>query len=226
MLVSLLFKCIIWCLGWQLLDSTTLGRLADTNTPNTVAIFSHSSYWDFWIFMLYRIAYRQKLKDYKVLIKPEPFEYAGRLLRWCGAIPAGSIYKAKCGSTQVIIDELSRCDRWHLMLSPKGSILHMPWRSGWKVIAQHFKVPFRVVGLDYHQRRVVSSHLIDSNDIEASQDQILTAMTEATPLNPHNEIYETKYKPSTPIRLPTIKDLVKMGAVCCLYFYLRHTAIV
>ena len=79
MLVAILFRIILWCLGWQLIDSTIFTYLQQWD--RLVIVFSHTSYIDFYIMVMYMLAYPRELSVIRILVKPQPFKYAGWLLR-------------------------------------------------------------------------------------------------------------------------------------------------
>src|SRR5205085_1367497 len=136
-----------------------------------VLIFSHTSYADFYILLLYLLSYPDKLKDLKVLIKPQPFEYCfgycGKLLRSLGAIPSSDLNEKHTGGTSRIVNELKQSEKSLLLISPKGTIIKREWRSGYYHIAQSLNAKILVVGLDYEKKQAYISNTIDSADEES-----------------------------------------------------------
>ena len=90
-ITEVLAKFTLWSLGWQSLTKETVFKLL--KNERVIAVFSHTSYIDFYILTLYLLAYPRSLSTIRTLVKPQPFNYAGVLLRWMGAIPSSSISK-------------------------------------------------------------------------------------------------------------------------------------
>ena len=190
-LAQILCRFIIFVLGWHSLDKQVVSRLQ--KNPRTVLVFSHTSYCDFYIMLLYKIAFSSDLYDVKVIVKPEPFKYAGPFLRALGAIPAGSVENKNSGTTQAIVEELRKYQHFCLLISPKGSIDKKPWRLGYYHIAKELQIPIMVVGLDYEKKKVwISLDYIMDQDEEIIRKYLYKELAEIVPLFPADEVVEIR----------------------------------
>lgn len=187
MLIAIIFRCILWCLGWQLMSTETLDYLAKWD--QLVAVFSHTSYADFYIMMLYMLAYPRELRYIKILVKPQPFKYAGWLLRKFGAIPATRVDDSQGGAVVRIVKELQKDDKTIFLISPKGTIVKREWRSGYYHIAQALKAPLIASGLDYELRTIVISKAISYEESEPMVKHYLyEQLAQIVPLFPCDEV--------------------------------------
>jgi 1-acyl-sn-glycerol-3-phosphate acyltransferase len=200
--LAYLFRGILLFLGWELLDETTIRQL--TELPRTVLVFSHTSYWDFYILTLYLLSYPDELQYVRVLIKPQPFRYAGWILRKLGAIPATSVKDNNGGGVARIVEELKKSPRSALLISPKGTILKREWRTGYYAIADQLDGSLIATGLDYEKKRVYVSPSIEAKgNYETTVSAVLVHyLSKIVPLVPENEMF--------PIRL---HDTNKVGIV-------------
>lgn len=187
MLSALLFRFILWCIGWQLMSKETLEYLHRWN--RIVIVFSHTSYVDFYIMILYMLAYPDDLRAVRMLVKPQPFNYAGWLLRKFGAIPSTSIDQTNGGGVSRVVEELQKDDETLFLISPKGTIVKRQWRSGYYHIAQALQAPLLASGLDYEKHTIVVSSIIDCNNQEAVvKAHLYEKLSNIVPLFPDDEV--------------------------------------
>jgi hypothetical protein len=185
-------------MGWKQLDPSVIQKLS--THPRVVTIFSHTGYSDFILMILYIIGYPQTSRYFKTLIKPEPFAYAGMILRWLGGIPATRVDDTNGGAVDRIIAELESYVQFALLLSPKGTIVKRAWRSGYYHIARHFKIPIMVIGADYERKCLVASDAISSSESQAAVQRYLeTQLQDIVPLVPEAEI--VPIRPHDPTQL-------------------------
>jgi len=179
---------ILAILGWKNPSSDLVRE------DKAVVIFSHSSYWDFYLFLLYMIAYPDLVEDTWIVMKPQPFSmfggYAGKILRSMGFLPATRVEDRNQGFVQRTVEFLQTQNKFRLMLSPKGTIVSAPWRSGYYWIAHTLQVPIQILGLDYQDRTFYLSHPISSDGaMEDIQPQLQQQMAEIVPLYLHQELH-------------------------------------
>lgn len=174
-------------MGWKGIDSNLLQKLSAHD--RSVLVFSHTSYVDFYIFLLYKFAYPDELFHIRTLVKPDPFAYAGPLLRFLGAIPATKVSDKNGGAVSRIIDELKKLDKVVLMICPKGTIIKAPWRTGYYHIAKELKAPLLVVGLDYEKKTVEAGDFVSSEEPEhIVREQLYESLSHIVPLFPEDEV--------------------------------------
>lgn len=182
-------RCVLWAMGWNPLTPDIFRKLEH---ERLVLVFSHTSYVDFYILALYLMAYPDKLPFIRVLVKPQPFEYAGWLLRRFGAIPSTRIEERKGNGVQRIVQELQTLPRSVLLVSPKGTIVKHEWRTGYFHIAQQLHAPIRVTGLDYELKRVVMSKDYASVCEPELRECLYSELAQIVPLFPEDEVVEIR----------------------------------
>lgn len=191
--VSLIAKATLQCMGWKLLTPDDFSRLL--SRERLVLVFSHTSYADFYILALYLMSYPHHLSYVKTLVKPQPFKYAGWLLRSMGAIPSTRLEDTQGGAVERIVGELKQIDRSILLVSPKGTIVNREWRSGYFHIARSLNAAIRVTGLDYEKKCVIvkDEHAITENVAEDTiKPQLYQDLSDIVPLVPEGEVVEIR----------------------------------
>lgn len=185
--LSWIFKAILYTLGWNLIDLDVLARLTKNN--RSVIVFSHTSYIDFYILLMYLLAYPIELVPVRMLVKPDPFFYMGWILRHFGAIPATRVEDKNGGAVVRIVEELKQSPACYFLISPKGTIVKREWRSGYYHIAQLLQAPLLVAGLDYEKKCVSVSTDISYDTCEDTIESFLKKQLESiVPLYPEDEV--------------------------------------
>ena len=127
-------RFILLLLGWQQCDPKDVQSIKETD--RAIAVFSHSSYWDFFFMLVYMMAYPELGENLYVLIQPHVFKYFGFFLRRIGGISSSPLEQKQAGTTERIINVLKEKEKFLFLISPKGSIKLRPWRSGYYHIAK------------------------------------------------------------------------------------------
>lgn len=189
--LSIFSAFVLYLMGWTPLTNQTLKLLKAHK--KSVVVFSHTSYADFYIWILYRLWYYEYLNTTKTLIKPQPFRYASWLLRSLGGIPATKVSDKNGGAVTRIVEELSHYDSFVFLLSPKGTIEKAEWRSGYYNIANLLQVPIFAAGVDYEKKCIVATSSIDSNHPEPYVREFLQKqLSDIVPLFPECEIVDIR----------------------------------
>ncbi|MCJ7636569.1 MAG: hypothetical protein MUO21_03685, partial [Nitrososphaeraceae archaeon] len=180
----------------------------------------HTTYVDFYILLLYLCAYQKELGHLKTLIKPQPFRYAGRFLRWLGGISATSINDKNGGAVDRIVNELSRFDKFGFLISPKGTIVKSQWRSGYYSIAKQlnlkYKIYFIVAGADYEKKCIIASkQVLFDSDETIIREKLQKKLSKIVPLVPSDEI--VPIRKHNPNKVSSI-DLRRFCSVIGLFF--------
>lgn len=214
---SLVLKSIRACLGWQKFRGTR---------ENSIGVFVHTSYWDGFIFLLYShdacaIA----------LTKPQLFNwFTSYFLNVLGFISAPKLEDRGQNGVQKIIKAIRSTEAFltgrplTVAISPKGTILNRPWRSGYKVIAQQLDWPVRPVIIDYANRKLEILDAIDFSKDNA-EDLLKEALSSSVPRHPERS--EIKLQKFNEAELKYIPDLIFLSNLCMLpsvlkYFLLGH----
>jgi len=127
-------------------------------------------------------------------MKPQPFEYAGWLLRRFGAVPATRVDEKNGGAVSRIVHDLKQWDKCMLLISPKGTIVKQEWRSGYYHIAKQLDAHLLVVGLDYEHKYPNASEPILLQETESDvKDLLFNDLKKIVPLFPEDEIVPIRY---------------------------------
>lgn len=188
-IVSVICRVTLLALGWKTYPP---GHL-DYYFPDrrVVVLFSHSSYWDFVIFLLYRLAHPE-LSDVYAVMKPQPFRYFGRILRWIGFVPASPLEKRGGGFVHSTIETFATVPRFSLLISPKGTIASAPWRTGYYYLAKGLDAQIQVAGLDYHRRGIAILPPRDPGRLPEIEPLLKKDMEVIHPLYPSQELHPEK----------------------------------
>jgi 1-acyl-sn-glycerol-3-phosphate acyltransferase len=216
--VTLLARAILFTMGWSLLDNSTCNQL--NKHDRIVLVFSHTTYADFYILILYILAHPNRINTIRTLIKPQPFEYAGSLLTKMGAIPSTKVEDKNGGAVNRIVSDLTQSDKFIFLISPKGTILNKPWRSGYYHIAKSLHAPLMVAGLDYETKRVIVSNEISYNNDEPTiRDFLQDKIKDIVPLFPTEEVVPIRHHDPLKRGIINIKRSLTVIVCCCLLIY-------
>jgi 1-acyl-sn-glycerol-3-phosphate acyltransferase len=203
-LLSYIAKFILILLGWKYITEKQFSQFH--KYKRSVIVFSHTTYADFYLFLLYFLAFPNEFRNVRVLVKPQPFKYAGFILRRFGCIPSSSFEERNSGSTRRISEELDKDDNFIFLISPKGTIVKSEWRNGYYNIALNTKSHLMVTGLDYEKKKIIVSDDIkydkDKDDIEIFLKEQLSRIV---PLYPEDEVMKIrKHKSRSIISTPRL----------------------
>lgn len=181
-----LARVVLWIMDWKPMSNETVRRLCRPG----VIVFSHTTYFDFIIFVLYRF-YHVEMLHCKAMIKPGPFKYFGRLLEWLGGVEATDNNKSGGNAVQRIVSLLE--PEASLLISPKGTMKRNNWRSGYYHIARLRQVPVRWAGADYEKHEIVVGDDFDIGKSEAEiEDYLKTGLSNIVPMYPECEVVEIR----------------------------------
>lgn len=187
-------------MGWKPMTDKQFQLL--NKYPRSVVVFSHTSYADFFIMILYLLAYPQQTKNIRTIIKPEPFQYIGYILRKLGGIPATRVADKNGGSTIKIIEELQQQECFILLISPKGTIVKSSWRNGYYHIASNLKCQLMVIGLDYEKKCVIVEDGLNYHEDQDKIERILKEkLSNIVPLFPQEEVVDIRHHNSKKVSI-------------------------
>ncbi len=176
--LSLPAMLILQLMGWSFLDDQAYQYM--NNNARMVCVFSHTSYYDFFLMVLYYFAHPNQLTHLKTLINPYYFNYIGFFLRFVGGIPAIKVDN--------IVEELLKTPKSHFLISPKGTILKGEWRSGYYHIARKLNCPILALGLDYELKKIIICRpVLSIYDEHHIQDLLYKDLSKIVPLHPEQE---------------------------------------
>lgn len=182
------FCCgILFAMGWRMPSEKTFREMEKKG--NKLVVFSHTSYIDFYIMALYISAYKDRLQNIRILVKPQPFEYAGPILRYFQCVASTRIEDKNMGSVQRIVQTVKDVPNVALFLSPKGTIEKNQWRTGYYYIAKELGATVMTIGLDYEKREILSMEPISSSlGINVVEKHLKVGLSAIVPLYPEGEI--------------------------------------
>lgn len=170
-------------MGWTLLTSDELSLITKYNY--IVCVFSHTSFYDFLLMILYYFAHPE-LAHLKTLISPH---YYYNIFNYIGGIKAPSIHTKNGNQLNTIVNQLLKTPKSHLLISPKGSILKREWRTGYYYIAQSLKCPLVCLGMDYEQKKVFVGDTISYKHSEPHiRQHLYKDLSKIVPLYPEREV--------------------------------------
>lgn len=164
-------RCLLWLIGWKPID---VDHIVFT-VPKCVIIFSHTSYCDFFIFLVYAISEPRLLNKAYTVMSPYYYYKAAWLFKRLGVLPATSRSTPGQGFVSKTSEFLNAQKSFYLLISPEGSILKTHWRSGYYALAKSLNCPIVVAGGDYEKKYVYLSHphTIDYTDDITSKREIV-----------------------------------------------------
>ena len=166
-------RILLYIVGWKPLPEYM--KYVLRKHDKLVMIYPHTSYWDTVWMLVYRLAYPEVLSDLVFLIRPDLLHIPllGNFLKSMGGVGASSINTKNGGKTQDIVNSLNDKKRFHLAISPKGTIKKRDWRSGYYYIAKGTDALVTTVGYDYKKGIVTiyapqNEHttLLEKNELE------------------------------------------------------------
>lgn len=190
-LVSSIAAGILWFIGWSVPPDEYLETMED----RAVILFSHSSYWDFVLFLLYWLCYPQIMRKTYIVMKPQPFKHFSWLLEPT-FVPATRLEDRGKGFVKTMVERFRTQDSFRLMLSPKGTIVQAPWRSGYYHIAYQLQAKIQVLGLDYQDKTIVICPAREIDEQETLEENLKNDMSLIAPLYPSQELHPTPCLPS------------------------------
>ena len=111
--------------------------------------------------MLYTFAHPEAFEHSWALMKPQPFRYVGRFLRWYGFLPATKRGSKGEGFVEKTARFLKPKDQFNLFISPEGTRTASPWKSGYYYLARALDANIGVFGFDYEKMSPVLKDVIN-----------------------------------------------------------------
>lgn len=145
--LRILAQILLYILGWKFLSSQQIKTL--TSKTKTIYVYPHTSHWDFIIGILYSFAQPEAFICSWGVMKPQPFRYFGKFLRGCGFIPATRREDNSQGFVATTTKQFKNKLAFNIFISPEGTRVANPWRSGYYHLAREMDADICVAGLDY-----------------------------------------------------------------------------
>jgi 1-acyl-sn-glycerol-3-phosphate acyltransferase len=186
---------------------------------NTVLVWTHTTYWDAFIMLF---ALNHSNVKFVAVCNPKFFNcFTKKFLNYLGFIEAPRLEDRGKNGIDKIIKQLQEIQNQNgptcLLISPKGTVLNRPWRTGYRYIAEKLKWPIRALILDYEMRSITFSPNVFKPEFLASKEgpddntlmQLLHLdLEDSVSLNPDRS--EVKVRAHDPFELLSCVDLVCM----------------
>ena len=154
-LIECIGNMILFILGWENLNALDFKFLVDHD--RAIVVYPHTTYLDFFSFIIYKMANYRQCVDLFFFIKPQIFYHPllNRIMKLIKAIPATSITDVRGGAVNESIKYLSQFKRFHVLISPEGTIAKTErWRSGYYHLADKLDAVILVSGLDWNEHKM------------------------------------------------------------------------
>lgn len=223
-----LSRWLIWFQGWEQLGEKEKEQFK--KYPYVLILYPHTSYWDFFYMVLYKLAFPDELGNMYSLVKPQILDRFPFLENY-GLIRSARLEDKNSGFTQKITQffqiKKNKGETFKLLISPKGSMSKTTIRTGYYHIAKELNLVIMVAGIDYARRKVTigSENLFPSlePDGELPQEDVvrrtfLLKCKEIEPWHPELEHYESHYRWVPKIASPLFYAIVLILS-CLIFLY-------
>lgn len=221
--------------GWNLPTDKEIERFTCPDADKVIVVISHTSYWDFFLLLMYRAADPRIKQNLHLVIKPQVFDVWGWFLKPLGCIPSTRAEESGNGFINNTVAKYKNRNI-RLILSPEGKMSATPWRSGYYHLVKGFKCSVMVSGLDYEKKRLYIGKprpWCDIKDLskERLEQDLQEEMGQIVPLHvegsfspvtrpyDRNEVYPVKMVPFT---LSVVFVVLVIALIVMLVIYLIH----
>ena len=210
-------------IGWKGFDKEDREKLFETN--RCTLVFSHTSYFDALIFLLYVLSEPRLYQLMVASINEREYRRYKRLIEYfCPNrfIPVTSIEKQgntgeRGGSTKTIIKNLQEREMFLFFISPEGTLDAASWKSGYYNISKEVKCEIRTVGLDYEKQRIFigqSRKVEDYVSLREIEALLQKDMYDVVPYVPTSSF--TAVRPHDVKKIAVIPSRIKIGILSTL----------
>ena len=176
MLLKYIARFILYLLGWKLINDVDVLL----SYKRAVVIYPHSTYFDFFLSLIYFFAHPELFEKTVTLMKPSIFNYFGFILRKLNVIPANSVNE--------IVEQLKQKQEFLFLISPKGTRSKKDWRKGYYHIAKLTGSVLLVSGADFSSKSVKIFSAISSEESEeVVRNKLQTDLSKMTAMFPECE---------------------------------------
>jgi 1-acyl-sn-glycerol-3-phosphate acyltransferase len=233
--VNFSFQLLLLALGWKPLSEAFIKDILAS--PRCICIYPHTSYFDFFLILLYYAAHSASLPPLYIISRPGEFKipYLGALMRYCNMIPATSSEEPGQGFVQktaaLFKVAQEKNEQFLIFISPEGKRSASKWRSGYYHLAKTLNIPIRVVGADYELKSVISfSPVYPVGGYETTETELMSQMSLLVPLYPNSSYVSIREHDAllrSPIDVLVFSNIV-VGFLCglCLWTLLGEMPLV
>lgn len=189
MIVRFIAQFILRLMGWDPYIPSGLLRIMRVY-PRLILVYSHTTYWDYFFFLLYMIQYNDIRKKVMVLVREDLYKrkVVGAFIRFFGGIPAPSIHTKDNGTLNSLLKSLDEKNSFLFLISPKGTRECREWRTGWYHLGHQSRSTFVPLGFNYITHELQHDQVCNGT-FEAVQTQLKYSLRFITPLHPSKAEY-------------------------------------
>lgn len=188
-IISYLASALLTLLGWNTKNNHKLQIVR--SIPRCVGVYSHTTYWDAFICILYCLAY----PEFNVygLMKPLLFKYewSARFFSQLGFITSINIQDGGKNTVDRVINIMKDKTQFIFIISPKGTTKRNSWRSGYYHISKGLQCPIRIFALDYAKKDIILGQNVynfpnSQTNPEKIEEGLKKELAKICPLNKEN----------------------------------------
>jgi hypothetical protein len=239
-------RCTLYIIGWKPIQIQLINFIKHHH--KVVAVFSHTSYFDFGIMVLYKLAYPEQLNNLMTLINfdfcttsiyhlfhlnwvydtttfktSKIFKNVAWLLTQVGGIPSSC--HDEQGGVNRIVNTLKQQNQCLFLISPKGSILRKEWKTGYYHIAKQMDAPIMAIGLDYEQKCIKMGNLISNQlDEPIVKNLLYRDLSTIVPLHPKQENMTIRSHQSNQVSVVNAWRMLGFSFICLIptvYWFIK-----
>ncbi len=209
-MLSSFFQFVIFIFGWKLCTPFELDYFNDING---ILIFPHTSFFDFFIMLLYRFAYPEIKNNLYITMSQCHCDKCSFIFKYLNVICATPKQSVNGGFVSRVVNELKN-KNFKLAISPEGSIKPNKWRSGYYYLAKELNCDIHIMGFDYVKHQLVYKGKYNTDTPLNELEPILQKeFQDIIPLHPENSFVKIDNKNTCVINLYYIWNNIKNSIV-------------
>lgn len=215
MMLTWLGYSLLWLFGWKPLTLDNITSLRKYH--RCVIIFSHTTYWDFFIFLMYALTETSLWHHTRTVMSAYYYYKVKWFFKPLGVIPATPRNEHGKGFIKQTVDDLQKINTFYLLISPEGTVSKAPWKSGYYALAKELQCPIRVAGADYEKKCIWlgDPHLeIESKTRDQIEPELQKEMFSIAPLYPETSYTSVRPHDSTKLSLIDWMHLLNVSSWC------------
>lgn len=227
--VRLFLQCVsctlLYICGWQIPRERDFLHIYEQD--RIVLVFSHTSIWDFVIFIIMSFSKPEAFENVYCIMKPQPFKRFGTILRKMRFIPSTKRESSNEGFVDSCVKLLEDKPVVHLIISPKGTRSFSELRSGYYWLSKGLNCGIAVTGLDYEKKKLKFSKIYSSEESLIVIDQkIKREFSQIVALHPEHEYCISKAFNSHTVSVidPLVLTMFISSFACLTYIKLFPTS--
>lgn len=204
--VRYFLQFLLLIFGWNFLDQKIINAV-NCNIDKSVMIYPHTSYWDFVVVLIYKYAY--DLPNLYIVVNEGLYKKYTYILSKLNCIPATAKEKNNGGFVENTVNYFKDKQKYHILISPEGTLKKMEWRSGYYYLAKQLNIDITIIGFDYSEHTIKMRHLKNNLNYTETQNILQDKFKSITPLYPECSYVEIdKYIYTTVFDYCTITTLL------------------